>query len=246
MFFSLADMPRHATQKAKTTGQVPVHVAIIPDGNRRWARERGLPTWKGHEKAANENNLRQFVQAAKKLGIKHLSVWGFSTENWRRSPAELKKLFQIFLKLAKDAQEEFVKEKIRFRHIGRKDRLPRKLMRELEKLEQLTSNYNDTQLNLFLDYGGKHDILQAVNKALSLGKKRVSEREFEKLLLTNGIPEPDLIIRTGKEKRLSGFLLYQAAYTELYFTNKHFPDFSPQDLRRAVQNFMKRKRNFGK
>ncbi len=224
--------------------KVPVHIAIIPDGNRRWAKARGLKPWEGHYKSGSYNNLIVLFREAKRLGVKCVSLWGFSTENWKRDKKEVSILLNLALKSVMDFGKELHKEKIRFRHIGRKDRIPEKLAREIEKLEKETADYDDFNFQLLLDYGGRDEIVRAVNKLIKEGKE-IDESGFSGALDTGGIPDVDLIIRTSGEKRLSGMMPFQGVYSELYFVDKHFPDFGAGDLRGAIEDFGKRKRNFG-
>ncbi|MCX8159223.1 MAG: polyprenyl diphosphate synthase [Candidatus Pacearchaeota archaeon] len=226
--------------------KVPLHVAIIPDGNRRWAKEKGMISTDGHRKASSYEHIKELFDEAKILGVKYLSFWGFSTENWTRDKKEIDEIF----KLVKDAiirwEKEAHKNKIRFIHIGRKDRLPRELVSDFEKLEEMTKNYNDFNVLICLDYGGRDEIIRAVNRILADKKTKISEEEFMNYLDTKGIPEPDLIIRTGKERRLSGFMPFQSVYSELYFSDVYFPDFDACELREAISEYLKRERRFGK
>jgi undecaprenyl diphosphate synthase len=224
--------------------EIPRHVAIIPDGNRRWARARGLPGTAGHAKAGSYNHLNAIFQEGKKMGVRYMSLWGFSTENWKREESEKKKLFDIFLKGADKLLEVVEKEKFGFMHIGRKDRLPKELIEKFEVLEEKAKNYRDCVIIFCIDYGGRDEILRAVNKAVAKGKE-VDEESFSKLLDTSDIPDPDLIIRTSGEKRMSGFMPFQGTYAELYFTEKHFPEFGPKEFREAVDDYLHRKRTFG-
>ncbi|MCH8945373.1 MAG: di-trans,poly-cis-decaprenylcistransferase [Nanoarchaeota archaeon] len=226
--------------------EIPKHVAIIPDGNRRWAKEKGLIATVGHEKSAGYENILSLFSEAKKLNIKYLSVWGFSTENWKRSKLEVKTIFDLIFDLVKKLKKDSHSNKIRFRFIGRRDRLPRNLLEELKLLEIETKDYKEFNIQLCLDYGGKDEIIRAVNKILKDKKEIVTEKIFEKYLDTFEIPDLDLIIRTSGEKRISGFMPFQSTYSELYFAEKNFPDFKKEDLREAVNEFSKRKRRFGR
>ena len=174
-----------------------------------------------------------------------MSIWGFSTDNWKRSKQEQEEIFNLISsgaeKFIKDAQ----KNKIRFRHIGRKDRLPKKLLSLLEKLEEMTKDYTGFSVQLCLDYGGRDEIIRSINKLLKSKTKKIDEKDFEKYLDTNDLPDPDLIIRTSGEKRTSGFMPYQGTYAELYFSDLYFPDFGPKELRKAVKEFGRRNRRFG-
>jgi undecaprenyl diphosphate synthase len=227
--------------------KVPVHVAIIPDGNRRWAKEKGLSGSLGHYKAGSYDNLEELFGQAKKMGIRFMSIWGFSTENWKRDKKEIDALFGIVGAGIKKFRKNASKNKIRFRHLGRKDRLPPVLREEIEKLEKETMNYDDFNVQLCLDYGGKDEIVRAVNKIL---EKRgeletIDEESFSRYLDSEGIPEVDFIIRTSGEQRTSGFMPYQSSYAELYFSDVYFPDFDSKELKRAIVEFSKRKRRFG-
>lgn len=223
----------------------PLHLVIIPDGNRRWAKKRGLEKLKGHDKAADFDNLFSLFNEARGLGVKYVSLWGFSTENWKRGKEEIDNLFKLFFKNLEDLRKVIHKHKIRFRHFGRKDRFPKKLKEELVKLEKESKNYSDFNIQFCLDYGGRDEIVRAVNKILNSKKKKIDEEDFKKYLDSSDIPDPDMIIRTSGEQRLSGIMPYQGVYAELCFVKKHFPSFKPRDLRKAIKSFGKRKRRFG-
>jgi len=229
----------------KKYGKPPIHIAIIPDGNRRWARKKALMPSMGHVKATDNNSLFSIFEEAKKFGVKYFSIWGFSTENWKRNEDEKNFLFNLLLKNVKKSIRGARKYKIMIRHVGRKDRLPKKLVKELGILEEKTKNYTGFTVLLCLDYGGRDEILRAVNKIIKDKKKKIDEKTFSDYLDTAGIPDPDLVIRTSGEKRLSGFMPFQASYSEIYFVKKYFPDFSRKDLRKVIKNFMNRERRFG-
>ena len=224
---------------------VPLHVVVIPDGNRRWAKKHGLDELEGHKKAGAYENLKLLLSEAEKIGIKYFTLWGFSTENWQRSKKEVDSLFELMRSLLLKIEEDLIKDKIRFRHLGRKDRLPKELVQVIEKLEERTKDFSDFNLQICLDYGGRDEIVRALNKAIKSGVSEVAEENLGNYLDSAGIPDPDLIIRTSGEKRLSGFMPYQSVYSEFYFTDIHFPDFGPVQLREAVEEFSKRKRRFG-
>ncbi|MFH1802334.1 MAG: polyprenyl diphosphate synthase [archaeon] len=225
--------------------EIPQHVAIIPDGNRRWARQRSMKPWEGHVKAGAFENLRPLFEEAKKQGVKYLSFWGFSTENWKRDKKEVDIIIRLILKGLIEFEENAEKERIKFVHVGRKDRLMDKLVDQMISLEEKTKNNKGLCVLLCLDYGGRDEILRAVNKVLVEGKGLGSEEEFLKFLDTKGLPDPDLIVRTGGEKRFSGFMPYQSVYSELYFTDVFFPDFNAEELRRAIEEYSRRQRRFG-
>jgi len=225
--------------------RIPKHVAIIPDGNRRWAREKGLIATAGVVAAGTYENLYPLLQEARDLGIEYISLWGFSTENWSRDKKEVGKILYVISKGLDRLSKEAGKERYVVRHIGRKDRLPKGMVEKLEKLEEDTEDNDGLRILLCIDYGGRDEIVRAVRKFVESGKKECSEEEFMDYLDTAGIPEPDLLIRTGKDNHLSGFMPFQATYAELCFSEKYFPDFKPEDLREAVKNFGKRDRRFG-
>lgn len=229
--------------------KVPEHVTIIPDGNRRWAKEKGLSGSIGHVKSAKMENLISLLEESKSLGIKYVSFWAFSTENWKRDEKERKVIFDLLRGLVKKLEKYAHENKIRFRHVGRKDRLPGDLIKLLREFEESTKDYSELNVSLLLDYGGRDEILRAVEKMVrekGLGDFReLNEDEFSKYLDTCELPDPDLIIRTSGEKRTSGLLPWQGAYSEWYFTDVYFPDFDVKELRKAIEEYSRRQRRFG-
>jgi len=225
---------------------IPIHVALIPDGNRRWAKSKGLKASYGHIKGGDYEHLKNLILESKRLGVKYLSMWAFSTENWSRPEAEREVIFKLILGLIRKLREDVLKHKIRLRFIGRRDRLPKVVISELLDLEKETKNSKDFNIVLCLDYGGRDEILRAINKVIKSRIKKIDEKKFSKFLDTSEIPDVDLIIRTAGEKRASGFMPFQAVYSEFYFSKLYFPDFDKRELGRAVKDFEKRKRNFGK
>lgn len=223
---------------------VPKHVAIIPDGNRRWAKKRGLAASTGHEHSACFENLRTMMQKARELGVEYVSLWVFSTENWKRPENEKKILFKLLSERLEDIKRTAHEDGLRVRWLGRRDRAPKELANALEEIEKETQDERKINLQICFDYGGRDEILRAANKAIAAGRE-INEEEFSSLLDTKEIPDPDLIIRTSGEMRLSGYLPWQGAYAELYFIDKHFPDFGPEDIEEAVQAFKDRERRFG-
>lgn len=223
---------------------LPLHVGIIPDGNRRWAKSQGLDAIKGYSKV-DYNHIESLLLEAKELGIKYMSLWFFSTENWKRPKSEVNFLFSHFENNVKVVLSGAIKNKIRIKHIGRKDRLPKKVLDGLSLLENETSNFSDFTALICMDYGGRDEIIRTVNNIISSGKDNISEEDFKKYLDTSGIPDPDLIIRTSGEQRLSGFMPFQSVYSEFYFVDMHFPDFKPKDLKVAIEDYSKRKRRLG-
>ena len=240
-------MPSKAKLKLPKGTKVPNHVAIIPDGNRRWARARGLHTLKGH-KAGFERAV-EIAKAARDMGIHTMTLWGFSTENWDRTEEEINYLMRLYHKLLDDYVAEAHKDKVRIYHLGRRDRLPKSLLKKIEKSEVETKKYTKFIANIGLDYGGQDDILRAVRRIVGEGisADKITDKLFLKYTDLRGQPYPyvDLMIRTSGEQRTSGFLLWQSAYTEYYWENDHFPDFSPEKLKDAVLDYSRRRRRFG-
>jgi undecaprenyl diphosphate synthase len=229
--------------------ETPRHVAIIMDGNRRWARERGMPSIEGHRIGARR--LREIARAAADAGIGILTVYAFSEENWQRSPTEVRLLMELVGLYARSEQAALVKENVRVRVIGRMDRLPQGTRRALEALVAATAGNDRLHLNLAIDYSARTELCDAVRAlaadvaAGKLDASKVTEKEISGYLYTAGQPDPDLLIRTGGELRLSNFLLYQVAYTELWSTQTHWPDFDAKLLYRAIGEFTKRERRYG-
>lgn len=226
--------------------KIPQHIVLFPDGNRRWAREKGLHTLEGHKKGYE--NLLDFSEWCKNKGVKVLTAFGFSTENWNRTPEEVEYLIKLLEKCLRDNLEIYNKNGTCVRVIGQRDRLPASLQEAIKITEEETKNNSNLFLNLAISYGGKWDILNAVKKIVEQGIEpdKIDEALFESYLSTAGLPNPDLIIRAGGEMRLSNFVLWQSAYSELYFSPKYWPDFSEQDLDLALSEFYRRARRFGK
>lgn len=224
------------------TSNVPKHIAIIADGNRRWAKERGLPSLLGHQKGME--NLEALSKKAKDLGVKCITFWAFSTENWKRDPAEVDYLMNLFVQNVTKNKEKFLKENTRFVHLGRKDRLPKKVLDALNDLETLTKDFSEFTVTLALDYGGHDELLRTI-KSLQNEGLEINQENIENHLDTRNLPKIDLIIRPGGETRLSGFMSWQCEYAELYFSNKYLPDFSPEELEKALISFSERDRRFG-
>jgi len=224
--------------------KIPNHVCIIPDGNRRWARKKGLAASMGHIRAGAYENLKPLFDKAKEMGVKHVSFWGFSTENWNRDKKERDAIFDVISKDLDRLREDAPKEGICVKHIGRRDRLPRELIEKFDEIGKETKDFSDFTVVFCLDYGGRDEIVRAVRKMVEKGGE-VSEEEFVNCLDTAGIPDPDLIVRTSGENRTSGFMPFQGTYAEWVFYEKHFPDFGPEDLERVVKWFGERDRRFG-
>ena len=198
------------------------------------------------DKQRQRQCTREGRKEAKNLGVRFFTVWAFSDDNWKRSKKEIDSLFELYNKSIGKLGKELKKNKIKFRHLGRKDRLPCELVEAIDELEESTKNFEDFSVQLAIDYGGRDEIIRGVNKLLKSGKKSILKKDFDRFLDSCGIPDPDLIIRTSGESRLSGFMPFQSVYSELYFTKLKFPDFGVNELREAIENFGKRKRKFGK
>jgi undecaprenyl diphosphate synthase len=224
----------------------PKHIGIIMDGNRRWARERGLPTFEGHKRGYEK--IKEVGDWCFKRGVKILTLFAFSTENWNRKKEEVEYLMNLLhFGLTKELNE-FDKRGIRLKIIGRREGLPEKVAKAKDEAEKQTEKNTAGLLQLAINYGGRPEIVDAVKKSIRQGvaEELVDEKLVEENLYTAGVPDPDLIIRTSGEQRLSGFLLWQSAYSELYFCQKYWPDFSEQDLDEALAWFTSRGRRFGK
>lgn len=225
--------------------RIPEHVAIIMDGNGRWAAQRGLPRLSGHE--AGTENIRRITFRAGELGIKYLTLWAFSTENWRRPADEVSGIMQILAGAIQTETEELHRQGAQLRHIGDLSGLEPALREAIQDAIHLTSANDNLVLTLAFNYGGRQELLQAIKRMLEDGVEpnELSEETVERYLFTAGLPEPDLIIRTSGEYRMSNFLLWQASFAELSFSPLLWPDFGPDDLVAAVRDFGQRERRFG-
>jgi len=226
-------------------GKVPVHVGVIMDGNGRWAQVRGLPRIEGHRVGAER--AKEIIEFSAELGIKCLTLYTFSTENWQRPSSEvstLMKLLEIYLRKELSA---LVRRGIVFKVIGEIWRLPDNIRSLIRETEEKTAGNKGMTLVTALSYSGRNEIIRAVKKVLDSGCKseELTEEIFSRCLDTEGLPSPDLIIRTSGERRLSNFLLWQSAYTELYFTDTLWPDFDKEEMMLAIQDFQGRERRFG-
>ena len=233
--------------KLPTGTVIPDHIAIILDGNRRWARSRGLNPWQGHK--AGYEAVKKLAHASGQFGVHTFTIWAFSTENWERSQVEIGELFRLLRRGLGDFEKECHKYHTRLIHLGRKDRLPVELVYEIKRVEKETKKYGDHILNLALDYGGRDEIIRAVQAIVKnkIPAASINEKTFEKYLDTFGqpYPNPDLFIRTSGEQRTSGLFPWQMAYTEFYFEPEHLPDFTPEKLKAAILDFSRRRRRFG-
>lgn len=233
------------TSNTSKFSQIPVHIAIVPDGNRRWAEQRGLPGLSGHQ-AGIENMLR-LVKILNEYPIKYVTLYGFSTENWRRPQAEVTGLFRIVSEFIDKAAIDVHKQGIKLRHIGRLEELPRRLQESVNKAVELTKNNTGMALSIAFNYGARTEILDAVRHLIAEGvaPEKIDDKVFESHLYTAGIPDVDLLIRTGDELRSSNFLLWQTTYSEYHFTKVLWPDFGPKDIDKALLDYSQRQRRFG-
>jgi len=232
-----------------TEGKIPEHVALIMDGNGRWAKKRNLPRVMGHR--AGIKTVRKVIEASLELGVKYLTLYTFSTENWKRPKKEVNALMSLLREYLTKELEQFNKEEVRLLAIGQLERLPQSVKEALDRAIDKTKDNSRLTLTLALSYGGRNEIVQASKKIaedIKINKIRpnqINEELFSKYLYTHKIPDPDLLIRTSNELRLSNFLLWQISYTELYFCHKLWPDFTKRDFKRIIEDYKKRERRFG-
>uniref|UniRef100_A0A7C4TXZ7 Isoprenyl transferase n=1 Tax=Caldisericum exile TaxID=693075 RepID=A0A7C4TXZ7_9BACT len=224
-------------------GLLPVHVAIIMDGNGRWAQERGLQRREGHR--AGVRVVKEIVEASVEVGIKYLTLFAFSTENWKRSKEEVDFLFTLFVEAIYEYIPELRKNLVKLNFIGNIEKLPYPLRKTIDYALNETKNGKNLLLTIAINYGGRLEIIEAVKNICRNGLKDMDEETFKQFLFTKDIPDPDILIRTGGEMRISNFLLYQIAYTELFFTKTLFPDFTKEEYFRILEEFKKRERRFG-
>lgn len=221
---------------------LPKCVGIIMDGNRRWAKSKGLPTFEGHRRGYKK--LREVFRWAKDAGLTHVIVYALSTENWNRSKEEVSYLLDLFRTVLTVELETFKKEGGRIVCVGQRERFPDDIRKMMDKAEQETASLQGPTLVLALSYGGRAEIIATANKAMANGV--ITEKSFSDSLWTSGIPDPDLLIRTGGEMRLSGFLPWQSVYSELFFTKTYWPDFDEIEFKKIISDFSERDRRNGK
>ncbi|MFO7817285.1 MAG: polyprenyl diphosphate synthase [Desulfovibrionales bacterium] len=223
----------------------PAHLAIIMDGNGRWAKSKGLPRSEGHR--AGTRAAKKIVTHCRKLNIRHLTLYTFSRENWRRPKEEVSFLFDLLRVFLKSELDSLLEQGIRLNVLGELEGLPRVTRAVVEQVRSKTAANSEMNLNLALNYSGRYEIIRACRKLISDGvdPREVDEDLFAEYLYTSGQPDPDLVIRTSGEKRLSNYLLFQAAYAELYFAPDLWPDFGPDELDKALEDFAHRQRRFG-
>jgi len=241
---------KEVQQRLIQRGNLPRHIAIIMDGNGRWARQRGEKRIAGHR--AGVDSVRDVVRAAGELGIEVLTLYVFSSENWKRPPQEVSALMNLLKETLEKETKELVENNVRVRTIGKIEQLPRSCQRALERTVELTSRNSGLILNLALNYGGRREIVEAVRQIASEVEKgeqkaeKINEKTISAHLFTADLPDPDLLIRTSGEMRVSNFLLWQMAYTEIWVTDVLWPDFRRRHLYQAIESYQSRERRFGK
>jgi tritrans,polycis-undecaprenyl-diphosphate synthase [geranylgeranyl-diphosphate specific] len=243
---------RYLFERVKANGRIPQHVAIIMDGNRRWARRLEKPPWYGH--LFGSKKLEEILEWGRELGMRVLTVYAFSTENFKRSPEEVNALMNLFEQKFRElvTDERVHKYGIRVNVIGRKELLPENVRKAAEEAERVTKKYNNYFLNIALAYGGRSEIVDAVKRIVEdvergiISKDDIDEELLKKYLYVPNMPDPDIVIRTGGEIRISNFLLYQVAYSELFFVDVYFPEFRKIDFLRIIREYQKRERRFGR
>jgi undecaprenyl diphosphate synthase len=226
--------------------KIPKHIAIIMDGNGRWAQRKHLPRTAGHH--AGERNLHRILRACSARGVEMLTVYAFSTENWGRPEEEVTGLMTIFAEATERETRNLHRKGVCVRHVGTMEKVPGHLRQSIERAVNLTRDNPNLILNVAFNYGGRAEIVEAVKRIVEAGLEpaQITEETVKQYLYTADLPDPDLVIRTAGEMRLSNFLIWQAAYSEYYSTPKHWPDFGERDLDEAIQSYAKRHRTFGK
>lgn len=226
--------------------RIPRHIAVIMDGNGRWAKKRGLPRIFGHRQGTE--NLRRIIKACVTYGVKYLTIYAFSTENWGRPQDELKGLMQIFNDAFVNEIGEMIREGVRIVHLGQREGMPADLLNKIDQAVERSKTNDRLILSVGLNYGGRNEIVHAVRKIVAAGisPEEISEETITANLFTAGTPDPDLVIRTSGEYRVSNFLIWQAAYSEWDFPEVLWPDFGADELRKSIERYAKRDRRFGK
>jgi len=232
-------------QRTETTLRIPTHIAIIMDGNGRWAKARGLPRLAGHR--AGTENLRRVIEACAELGVKILTIYAFSTENWRRPLEEIHGLFSLLEQMIDRELDDLDRNGVQIRHLGSLHGVPERLQQKIRLAVERTQGNSRLILCVAFNYGGRQEIVEAVRRIIADGipPEAVNEDVISRYLYTAGLPDPDLIIRTSGELRLSNFLLWQAAYAEFYVTPVYWPDFDREELLKAIEAYSRRERRFG-
>ncbi len=228
---------------------LPQHIAIILDGNGRWAKNKGLPRSYGH--VVGCDNLEKMCHIIREMGIKYLTVYTFSTENWKRAQEEVRVLMNLFRRYLKRISDDALRFNMRVRILGKRDGLPADILKRIEQLEEMSENFDKMHLQIALNYGSRDEIIRGIQKIADKIKtgemlpEDITESAFDDYLDTVGIPDPDLVIRTSGEQRISNFLLWQIAYSELYFTDIPWPSFKKPQLIEAIEEYNRRNRRFG-
>ncbi|MFZ1987877.1 MAG: polyprenyl diphosphate synthase [Minisyncoccia bacterium] len=226
------------------TESAPRAIGILIDGNRRWAKDRGLPSHEGHR--AGFQKLREALVWVSESGISEVTIYAFSTENWNRAPEEVSYLMALFQSLFDTEFNEMVQKGFKIRFIGQRNRLSQKLQDSIAKIEKESKNAKGLLVQIAISYGARVEILEAVNKLLASGASSVDEAGFREVMWSAGMTDPDIIIRTGGDQRLSNFLLFQSAYSELFFTKTKWPDFSREEFNSILEEFANRERRHGR
>lgn len=219
------------------------HLAVIMDGNGRWAQKRGLPRIEGHRRGAQK--AEKIIEWCAEIGIKYVTLYTFSTENWKRPEKEVKYLFSLLVEMLNKKFTRMMEQGVRIRFCGLIDQLPKQVLEVCRNFEAKTRDNQRIQAILALNYGGRREIIDAINRAIQDGISQFDEDKLRKYLYLPDVPDPDFVIRTSGEERISNFLLWQIAYSELYFTKVLWPDFSKEDFLRAIKDFENRHRRFG-
>jgi undecaprenyl diphosphate synthase len=223
---------------------IPTHIAVMMDGNRRWATEHGLPILEGHRKVADEI-LEPLIEHAAKCGVKYITFWAFSTENWNRSEKEVQGIMAIFRQVIGKRWQRLHEKGVKIKVIGNISKFPDDIAKALEKVVEQTKDNTKITTVFALNYGGRDEMIRAMKK-MQMTNEKITEETFSNTLDTKGIPDPEMIVRTGGEQRLSGFLLWQSEYSELYFPSWYMPEFTPEKLNEVIMEYQKRNRRFGK
>jgi undecaprenyl diphosphate synthase len=227
----------------ETTLTIPNHLGFILDGNRRWAKKHGLPTYEGH--LAGYNALKDVILKAADRGVKFVSVYVFSTENWKRSEEEVSGLMGLAMRVFKTEINELLKNEIRVRILGAREGIPEKLLKAMEETEEKSKDFTRTTVAICFNYGGQREILDAANAAIAEGKAKLTEEDIRAHLYEPDVPDIDLVVRTSGEERLSNFMLWRVAYSEFYFMDKLWPDMRPGDVDDIITEYNRRNRRFG-
>ena len=241
-------MPNNNPAGDRDSSRVPRHIAIILDGNGRWAKKRGLPRTAGH--AVGAETFRKIATYCKNIGVEYLTVYAFSTENWRRPENEVSTIMKLLGKYLQEAIDTMERDHIRMKVLGDLEGLSPELRAMIDKTDRISQQYGGFQANICINYGGRDEILHAARRyakdyAAGRADETITEEDFSRYLYSADIPDPDLLIRPGGEQRISNFLLWQCAYAEFYFTDVLWPDFSPEELDKAIDVFNSRDRRYG-